>query len=155
MPVADTDLPLAEAVFESRRNKAEFAIVVVRTGNQNQEAVLYREAGGDDKDVFGESFVLRIADFVEDLPGDEHGHDDGFAGAGGHLGAEAGKVAAIAWDVDTSSFRGRGFGQPDEGFDGFELAEEEAVVFALLGVTPMFEEASGNAAHAGIASVAP
>ena len=30
------------------------------------------------------------------------------------------------------------FQKPDQGFDGFELAEEETAIFALFGVSPVF-----------------
>src|SRR6185312_7157363 len=39
--------------------------------------------------ILGKAFVLRIRDFIEHLPCDEHGHQDCFAGTGGHLRAKA------------------------------------------------------------------
>src|SRR5260370_4719930 len=47
------------------------------------------------------------------------------------------------------------FGEPDEGFVGFELTEEKAAAFALFGVAPVVEETFGDAGNAGLASLAP
>ena len=155
MPVANEDFALAEFVFEAGRDEAEFPVVIGGAGNEDLETALDSEAGGNDEDVFREALVLRVGDFIEDLPGDEHGHDDGFAGASGHFGAEANKWAAVTRNVYADAFGGGSLGEPDESFNGFELAEEEAVIFALLRIAPMFEQAFGDAGNAGVAGVAP
>jgi hypothetical protein len=80
----------------------------------------------DDKDVLGEAGVLRIGDLVDDLPGNDHGHDDGLAAAGGHFAAQARERTAVAGNGQANLLRFVGLGQPDEGFDGLQLAEEEA-----------------------------
>ena len=41
---------------------------------------------------------------VEDMPGDDHSHDDGLAGASRHLGAEPRERAAVGRDVDAHPF---------------------------------------------------
>ena len=46
---------------------------------QDGQTVPDREAGSDDQDVFGESRILGMGDFVQDMPRDDHGHDDGLA----------------------------------------------------------------------------
>ena len=63
---------------------------------------------------------------------------------------------AVAGNLDSHSFGSRGFRQPDQRFDGFQLAEEEAAVrVALLRVAPMLQQALGDAGRAGIIGIAP
>ncbi len=62
------------------------AVRVVRL--EHAQAVLDGDAGRDDEEAAGEALALRPADGVDGLPGDEHGHDRGLAGAGGQLEGE-------------------------------------------------------------------
>src|SRR5260370_17322818 len=127
--------------MKAEGNEAKFGIEVFGVGGfEHMQARFHGEAGGDYENIFGVALVLRVGDFVQDLPGDEHGHDDGFARAGGHFGAEAGGVSAVRGDVNAGALGGGGFGEPDEGFYGFGLAEEKAAGFALLRLTPVFAE---------------
>jgi hypothetical protein len=45
--------------------------------------------GVDDEKAAGESAAARAADGVDGLPGDDHRHDGGLAGAGGELQGQA------------------------------------------------------------------
>ncbi len=101
VPIGDAHATLAKRIFQSSRNETEFLVVVGRAGNQDLQAILNRKAGSNDENVFGEALVLWGGNFVENLPGDEHGHDDGLARAGGHLGTEAGEVATVGRDIDS------------------------------------------------------
>ncbi len=148
-------LALPQLVPQAVGHNAELLIVVARPGQvQHFQPAAHRQAGGDDQHILRVARVLWIGDFVEHLPGDEHGHDDGLAAAGGHLAAQAVEGAAVAGHVD-AGLAGRGrFGQPDERFDGFELAEEEAQL-ALLWVVPVGQQAAADARRAGVARLAP
>lgn len=120
------------------------------------EATAHGETGRDDEDVFGIGCVLGVGDFVKGLPRDEHCHDGGFAGAGCHFGAETFEGSAVGWDGDADAGGGGRFSEKDEGFDGFELAKEEAAVVAAgFVVVPVFEEGAGCAGPARIPSFAP
>ena len=56
---------------------------------------------------------------------------------------------------DADPLRGRRLAQPDQGFDRFELAEEEAPGLELLRVVPVPEQAPGDGGGAGPAGFAP
>ena len=45
--------------------------------------------------------------------------------------------------------------EPDQRFDGLELAEEEPPGLELLGIRPVLQQALGDAGDAGIAGLAP
>lgn len=155
MPVLDEDFPLPEFFCKARRDDGESVVVVaLGGGDENGETAFDGEARGDDKDVFGKSGVGGVGGLVEDLPGDEHGHDDGLAGAGRHLAAVSGEAAAVALDIDPGLFRGWRLGEPDERFDGLELAEEEGHASPFL-VPPVLEEAAGDAGDAGVTGLPP
>ena len=107
MPVANlhaAGLPLPQLVFQAGRNDLEFLVVISRAArNQHFQPVLHREAGRDHQNVFGKAFVLWIGNFVQHLPCDQHGHQDGLARAGGHFRAQARELTAIAGDFDSDA----------------------------------------------------
>ena len=124
-------------------------VVLGIVGKQDPEAVADGEPVGDKENLIGESAVAGAGKFIEDLPGNEHRHDDRLAAAGGHFEGDAiqvwvvcgGRVAQIVVDPGIAEARGD-FGEIDGGFEGFDLAEEK---FALaLCVVPVGEEASGS-----------
>ena len=88
VPVADHNPALSQFVEQGRRHDAKGFIIVLRIGRfEHCKTAFDRQAGGDDQDVSGKSRILGISDFVQDMPGNDHGHDDGFARAGRHLRA--------------------------------------------------------------------
>jgi hypothetical protein len=56
---------------------------------EDLQAVFDGEAGRDDEEASGEALALGMADGVDGLPGDDHGHDGGFPGAGGEFECNA------------------------------------------------------------------
>ena len=88
-----------------RRDDVALAVVVVGVvRQQHAQPVANGDAGRDDQEGVGEAGVLRVGELVERVPGDEHGHDDGLAGAGGHLERHArqagvGRVVGVAQSV--------------------------------------------------------
>ena len=155
LPVADDDAGFAEFRHQAAGGDVEPGVVVVRGRRlQDGEAFADGAAGGHEEDIPGEAGVLRAGGAVQDLPGDQHRHHDGLSGAGGHLGADAGERAAVRGNADADAAGRRRFREPDQGFDRFELAEEEAVVFAV-GFPPVAEEAQRGSGNAGIPGFAP
>ncbi len=57
-------------------------------------------------------------------------------------------------NIDADFLRCRRFGEPDERFDGFELAEEE-LMFAFVGIVPVLQQPLGDAGDARIAGFSP
>jgi hypothetical protein len=94
------------------------------------------------------------------LPGDEHGHDNGFAASSRHFAGNAVKsrVGIGVRSLDLVFKPGvalllRHFGQIDEGFDGFDLAEEKTVL--TLEARPVLEKLRGHARDSEVAVLTP
>ena len=88
VPVADNDLALAQLVEQRGGNNAKRLVVVLRVGRvEDRQAALDRQPRRDDQDVCGKSGILRMGGLIQDVPGNDHAHDNGLAGAGRHLGA--------------------------------------------------------------------
>src|SRR5215475_3980239 len=99
MPVYDADFALPQRVIHSKRDEAKFAIEILRIGGiEDLQAAFYSQTRCDNEDILGKLFVLIVGDFVEDLPCDKHGHNDGLAGTCGHFRAKASEWSAIAGD---------------------------------------------------------
>ena len=115
------------------------------------EPVADGDSGRHHQKATGESVATRLADGVDGLPGYDHRHDGGFAGAGGELQGEAqqfgiGRIVSVRKMFEESlaglaELRGD-FDQPDGGLDGLDLAEERDDVGELV-MTPMLEKALG------------
>ena len=142
------------------RDDVALAVVVLRVvGQQHAQPVADGDAGRDDQEGVGEAGVLRVGELVERVPGDEHGHDDGLAGAGGHLegrARQAGvrgvvRLAERVLDPGIAVLLGD-LGDVDGGFEGFDLAEEELLL--AVGVGPVGEQAGGGGRHADVAALA-
>ena len=96
-----------------------------------------------------------LADGVDRLPGDDHRHDGGLAGAGGQLQRETHqfRVRAVVGIGEVlekplarfAQLRGD-LGQPDRGFHSFDLAEEGANIAELM-MTPMLKETCSVGRH--------
>src|ERR1035441_3026911 len=145
-------------------NDVELAIIIVRVvGKEDAQAVADGDAGGNDEEGVGEFRALRIGQLVEGLPSDEHGHDDVLAAAGGHLAGDAIQegvgvfvgAANLVFDPGVALAL-RHLGEVDEGFEGFDLAEEQFLV--AIGAGPILKKLGGGAGDAGkalIAEIAP
>ena len=92
-----------------------------------------------------------MAHRIDGLPGDEHGHDGGLAGAGGQLQRQAQQLRvglALAPARCSRNFLPRlpelrgDFGQPDRRLDRLDLAEERPDALKLV-VPPVLEQARG------------
>lgn len=144
--VGDEDGRRLPPVQLLRGRDAHGVVVVLRiVGQQHAEPVADGDARRDDQESIGEALVLRIGLPVERLPGDEHGHQHGLAGAGRHLEGETRQAAVVlrvlrSDDVERLGVAGllRRLGQVDGRLRGFDLAEEEAPLAVL--VVPVLEE---------------
>ncbi len=159
--VDDDDLGLAEAVPQVGRNEtAELVVVLIVLGQRHPEPVADRQAGGDDEEPLGEAGVVRLGDLVQRLPGDQHRHHDGLAGASGHLEsdpvqAEVARgvhVVEAVTDPRVALLLGS-LRDVDRGLGGFSLGKQDRVV--ALWVSPVLEEASGGGRDALVALLAP
>ncbi|OGA37655.1 MAG: hypothetical protein A3G24_04370 [Betaproteobacteria bacterium RIFCSPLOWO2_12_FULL_62_13] len=131
------------------RHAAELALPIARL--EHAQAIFDREARGHDKKPAREAFALRAPHRVDGLPGDEHRHDRGLAGAGGEFQCEAHELrVGVAVGVGQVFQKGiayfaylrRDFGQPYGGFDRFDLTEERADAAEIV-MAPVLQEARG------------
>lgn len=134
---------------------------------QHAEAVADGEAGGDDEEVVGEARVVPVFGAVVEVVDDQCGHDDRLAGAGGHLEGEAGQVVlgggrdlALLFEFPQNELACvrflRDLVEPDGGFDGLALGEEELLrVVALRVQEPELEQFAGDAGGLRVAGFPP
>ena len=109
-------------------------------------------------------FLLRLAHGVDRLPGDEHRHDCGLAGAGRELQREAHqlgvgvvvRVGQVLEEPLAAAVVRRDLGQPDRRLDRFDLAEERADATECV-VPPVLEQPGrlGRDAAIGSGSAVP
>jgi hypothetical protein len=118
------------------------------------QPAFHRKPGRYDEDMLRIARILRVGNFIDDLAGDQHRHDDGFARAGRHLGTEPRERSTVRWNVDANFLRRRRLGEPDERLHRFQLAEEK-LMLALVGIVPVLQQPLGDAGHAGIARFSP
>ena len=156
MVVGDDDLRLAE--FAQHLGRHEFPLCVVGLGvirQEDAEAVADRDAGCHDEKSARELLAAGTACRVDRLPGDQHGHDRGLAGACGELECEAVEtgIGLLVGAFEVVEERPaalpelrRDFVQPDRGLGGFDLAEEGAEALELV-MAPMLEEPGGLRRH--------
>lgn len=103
----------------------------------------------DYEEGVAEAPVLRVRRLVQCVPRDEHRHDDGLAGAGGHLVRHAeqprvgvlGEGSQLVLDPRVAQVL-RCLGQVDRRLKRLDLAEEEATL--SLDVCPVLEELAGR-----------
>jgi len=163
LPVDDGHLrPVEIAAHRAGRNQPVLVVDVVGAGGlEHRQAVADGEAGGDDGEALSVPQVPPAggSDGVEGLPGDQHRHDHGLAGAGGLLDAVADQPVVVPAGqlLYVPALGGAAVGdlpQPDQGFDGFALGEE-GLFEALLAVGPMAQEPPGYAGRPRITLVPP
>ena len=132
--VGDDDLrPLQVAEHVAGHELAAGVVAVRVVRLQHPEPVPDRDAGSDHQEPARESLAARPADRVDRLPGDDHRHDRGLAGAGGELQGQpreagvsflAGGVHLIDELLPLLAERRSHLGQPDRSLHRFDLAEE-------------------------------
>ena len=107
--------------------------------------------GRHDEKAARESAAAGLADRVDRLPGNDHRHDGGLAGAGGELQGQTHQLRVRAvvgiGEVFQKPLAGlpqlRGdLGQPNGGFHGFDLTKERPNIAELV-MTPVLEETLG------------
>ncbi len=111
-------------------------VVALRIGGQkNAEPIPDGNAGRDHQKTEGKTFAVRIPHGVDGLPGNEHGHDRGFARTGGEfqgqtrqagIGIVIGVLQIFKKFFSALAVFGSDLRQPDGGFHRFQLAEERA-----------------------------
>ena len=123
MVVRDDDLRPRDVLEHVGGNKLRLDVVVVGVvGLKHPQAVLDRDARGDNEKAACELLALRSPDGVDGLPGDQHRHQGRLAGACGELQRrtrELGvRVAVRGGEVVEDSLRalagvGSDLGEPD------------------------------------------
>jgi len=69
-----------EFLYERCWDNSEcFIVIIFACGIKNLQTIFDRESWGNNKDMLRESRILWCGDFVQDLPGDEHGHHNRLA----------------------------------------------------------------------------
>jgi hypothetical protein len=161
MVVGDHDFCAADLGKHFRRHDLAGLVVIFRLARQQHaKPIADGDAGGDDQEGAGE--ILRIlAGRVDRLPSDQHGHHGGLAAAGRHLhghpeklriGFRVGLADLIQQPLGRRTFRSD-LGQPYDGFDRFDLAEERTRSDEIM-VAPMFEQPLGRPGHAPVGRIA-
>jgi len=123
------------------------AVGIVRL--QNTQTVLNRDARCDDQKSAREVLAVRAANGVDRLPGDDHGHDRGLAGAGGQFQSQTKKLRVclrvrrgeMVQELATVLRARRDLSQPDCGLNRFDLTEEGADSVELV-VAPVLKQSS-------------
>ena len=139
--VGDDDLGPLDVAEHVGRHEFALAVIAVRiVRQQHAQPILDRDAGRDDQEAAGEVVAARMAHRIDRLPGDQHRHDRGLAGAGRQLQRDAHQlgvrllVGAADMRPDPGACRrtiGGDLGQPDRGLDRLDLAEERANVLEI------------------------
>ena len=147
--VGDDDLGAVHVVQHVARDQFAAGVVAVRIVRlQDAQAVLDREARRNNEEAAREALALRVAHRVDGLPGDEHRHDGGLAGAGRQLQREAhqlriGVVVGVGQMFEKALARlsrlGRDLSQPDRRFDRLDLTEERTNAAELV-VPPVLKQ---------------
>ncbi len=165
--VGDHDLGTVHVVQQVAGNQFTVLVVAVRIIRlQDPQAILDREAGCYDEKAARVAFALRSPHRVDGLPGDEHRHDGGLAGAGGQLQREAhelrvGVVVGIG-QVFKKTFAhlarlGCHFSEPDGSLNRLDLTKERTDA-AVCVVPPVLKQSRclwGYAPVVGVRQASP
>jgi hypothetical protein len=161
--VGNHDFRAVDVVEHVAGDQLAAGVVAVRVVRlENSQAVLDGEARGDDEKTAREAFAAGAANGVNCLPGDQHGHDRGFARAGCQLQGEAQEFGIgifvsccqMVEEFFAPLCLWRDLDQPDGGFDGFYLAEEGPDAAERV-IPPMLKEAGRFRRHLPVAGVGP
>ncbi len=135
-------------------------------GLEHAQAVPDRDSGGDHEKSPGEPLGAGMPDGIDGLPANDHGHDRGLAGSGSEfqrgpkdfwVGLPVDRREVIEEPLSFLSDTRRHFGEPDQRFDRFDLAEEGADSSEQM-VPPVLEQAGrfrGDAPSRGVGQVPP
>ena len=137
----------------------ELAMFVVGFGivrQKDAEPVLDRDAGRRYEEAVRELRGHAMADGIHGLPGDDHRHDRGLAGAGRELEGDTVEIGVRVAVRERQLLQNplalrRLVGdlrQPDQRLDGLHLAEERTDVREVLGRAPPFQEPGRFRSHA-------
>lgn len=118
------------------------------------------DAGRDDQEGAAELVAGGRTHRVQRLPGDQHRHHCGLAGARGELQRDPHqlRVGALVRGLDVLPkvrvllLFGRNLGKPNRRLGGFDLAEERPNGFELV-MPPVLQQALGNGGHTPIRRV--
>jgi hypothetical protein len=147
--VGDDDLGAFHIVKHVARHQlAVFVATVVVVGLQDAQPILDGQAGGADQKATREVLAARPARRVDGLPGNDHGHDRGLAGAGGQFQRQTHQFGIgilvcrreVIENVLVLLDLGSNLGKPDRGLHRFHLTEEWADVVELV-MAPMLQQA--------------
>ena len=163
--VGDDDLRAVQVGQQVVRDQLPAPVVAVRVVRlQHPQPVPDGEAGGDDQEPAGEPPALPPPHRVDGLPGDQHGHHHGLAGARGELEREAQQprirlptgVFQVLEEGPAGPLRpvGGDLGQPDDGLDRLDLTEEGPKIPEPV-MPPVPEQARGLRGHPPSARVRP
>src|SRR5581483_1396394 len=141
MPIPHDDTTLPELFVKARRDDVKQLIVIARRVRlKNLKTAPHGETRCNGEHIFAESPVLRVGHLIQNVPRDQHRHDDSLSRAGCHLGAQSSKLPAVAGYIYSDPV-GRGtLDKPDQRFNRLKLAEKESSAVALLRIVPVFEE---------------
>ncbi len=160
--VRDDELRLKQHFLKVGRNEVALLVVVVaRRRFEHLKPIADRDARSDDQELLGEPGVTRLRDLVDGLPGDQHRHHHGLAGAGRHLQPDA-RQPVVVQDVlglDAAPEVGmpvatRDLGEIDRGFGRLALAEKRRIV-AVGARRPMQQQLAGVRGDVGVVPPSP
>jgi len=156
MVVGDDDLGAFDVAHHVVGHQLAAGVVAVRVvWLQHAQPVLDRDAGRHNQEATRELLAVRPAHGVDGLPRDDHGHDRRLARAGGQLERKSrqlrvGVLVGIVQVLQKAlggPVVGGDFGEPDQRFHRFDLAEEGAVAVERI-VAPVLEQARRLGRHA-------
>ena len=140
----------------------QIALGVVIAGevrSEDLEPVFDRDARRDNEERVREAFVLGVGQLVQCLPGDEHPHDHGLAGAGRHLErdpVQAGVLGQVFF-AKAAFYPGLrppcDFCQEDGCLERLDLAEEERLLAGRI--VPVVEEVARYRSDAAVVGASP
>ena len=147
---------LPEFVEQVRGYDAEF-FVVIFSGRRIQygQTAFHRKTGRDDQNIFRKMRILGISDLVQDIPGNDHRHDNGLTRAGRHFRAQPPERSAIGRNLHADPIGSGRFGEPYQRFDCFQLAEEKPPGFKFLRVLPVFQQPFCDSRDARVPGLSP
>jgi len=161
MEVGDHHFGFSKFRKQIHRDQVMLAVIVVRVrGQQHAQPVTNGNAWRADQKGVRKAVVLRAGQFVQCLPGDQHGNYQGLAAARGHLKGHAikqriGCLVCLSQAVFNPGITipAGDFGYVNCGFECFDLTKEQAV-FALR-VGPILQQTTRNVGHPLIIPLTP
>jgi hypothetical protein len=165
MPVGHQHAPSPQAIHQAGGHQvtgaveAGFAVFGIEFG----EAIANGHVGADNQHHIGEAGIAAIVDLVQDAPGCQHAHYRRFTRTRSHLAGVPLEGANARFPLPLGGFIGgngqaleevgTGFGEEDDGLDGFALGVEQSPL--SLVVVPVLKQFQGGAGDAGVALRSP